>query len=145
MADLVAGRVPAAALAGKRILIGATAVELGDRYTVAAARAAPRSGRPGAGRRDPARRARRRAPAGGGWALALGLAARRGGPEAAPRRGRVVFAFAAAGAAILLLAAPRNACSASTCPSLRRWPPCSSPAVAGGAGPRRARAAASAA
>jgi EAL domain-containing protein (putative c-di-GMP-specific phosphodiesterase class I)/CHASE2 domain-containing sensor protein len=35
MADLLAGRVPAAALAGKRILIGATAIEVGDRYTVA--------------------------------------------------------------------------------------------------------------
>ena len=30
--DLLEGRVPAAALAGKRILVGATAVELGDRY-----------------------------------------------------------------------------------------------------------------
>jgi EAL domain-containing protein (putative c-di-GMP-specific phosphodiesterase class I)/CHASE2 domain-containing sensor protein len=35
MADIVAGRVPAAELAGKRILIGATAIEVGDRYTVA--------------------------------------------------------------------------------------------------------------
>jgi EAL domain-containing protein (putative c-di-GMP-specific phosphodiesterase class I)/CHASE2 domain-containing sensor protein len=32
--DLVNGRVPAAALAGKRVVIGATAVELGDRYTI---------------------------------------------------------------------------------------------------------------
>jgi EAL domain-containing protein (putative c-di-GMP-specific phosphodiesterase class I) len=31
-ADILAGRVPAAALRGKRILIGATAVEMGDRY-----------------------------------------------------------------------------------------------------------------
>jgi EAL domain-containing protein (putative c-di-GMP-specific phosphodiesterase class I)/CHASE2 domain-containing sensor protein len=34
MADLVAGRVPATLLAGKRVLIGATAVELGDRYAI---------------------------------------------------------------------------------------------------------------
>lgn len=31
-ADILAGRVPASTLAGKRILIGATAVEMGDRY-----------------------------------------------------------------------------------------------------------------
>ena len=34
VADLLAGRVPVAALAGKRILIGATAIEMGDRYAV---------------------------------------------------------------------------------------------------------------
>lgn len=33
-ADLVKGRVPAEAIAGKRVLIGATAIELGDRYTI---------------------------------------------------------------------------------------------------------------
>src|SRR5687768_2160209 len=32
--DVVRGRVPAEAIAGKRIVIGATAVELGDRYTI---------------------------------------------------------------------------------------------------------------
>ncbi len=32
--DLIEGRVPAAALAGKRIIIGATAIETGDRYAV---------------------------------------------------------------------------------------------------------------
>lgn len=32
--DVIEGRVPAAALAGKRILVGATAVEIGDRYAV---------------------------------------------------------------------------------------------------------------
>ena len=32
--DLVEGRVPASAIAGKRIVIGATAVEMGDRYAV---------------------------------------------------------------------------------------------------------------
>lgn len=34
LVDLIDGRVPAAELAGKRILIGATAIEMGDRYTV---------------------------------------------------------------------------------------------------------------
>lgn len=33
-ADLVAGRIPPRVFAGKRVLIGATAVELGDRYAV---------------------------------------------------------------------------------------------------------------
>ena len=33
LADLVAGKVPAAALAGKRVIIGATAIEMGDRYS----------------------------------------------------------------------------------------------------------------
>ena len=32
--DLVEGRVPAAAIAGKRIIVGATAIETGDRYAV---------------------------------------------------------------------------------------------------------------
>jgi EAL domain-containing protein (putative c-di-GMP-specific phosphodiesterase class I)/CHASE2 domain-containing sensor protein len=32
--DVVAGRVPAAALRGRRIIVGATAVEIGDRYAV---------------------------------------------------------------------------------------------------------------
>jgi hypothetical protein len=32
--DLVQGKIPPAALAGKRVIIGATAVELGDRYPV---------------------------------------------------------------------------------------------------------------
>jgi diguanylate cyclase len=32
--DVVEGRVPSQAIAGKRILIGATAIELGDRYTI---------------------------------------------------------------------------------------------------------------
>ena len=34
LVDLIEGRVPPSALAGKRIIIGATAVELGDRYAV---------------------------------------------------------------------------------------------------------------
>jgi len=32
--DVLEGRVPARALAGKRIIVGATAIELGDRYTI---------------------------------------------------------------------------------------------------------------
>jgi len=32
--DILEGRVPAAAIAGKRVIVGATAVELGDRYAV---------------------------------------------------------------------------------------------------------------
>jgi EAL domain-containing protein (putative c-di-GMP-specific phosphodiesterase class I)/CHASE2 domain-containing sensor protein len=32
--DLLEGRIPATALAGKRVIVGATAVELGDRYAV---------------------------------------------------------------------------------------------------------------
>lgn len=32
--DVAAGRVPARAFAGKRIIVGATAIELGDRYTI---------------------------------------------------------------------------------------------------------------
>jgi len=34
LVDLIEGRIPAAALAGKRIVIGATAIEMGDRYPV---------------------------------------------------------------------------------------------------------------
>ena len=101
MVDIVAGRVPAASLAGKRILIGMTAIEGGDRYTVA------RHGLlPGvvvqalaaetllAG--NPPR------PLGGGLALALALL----GAAAALRirRGaRMGLAFAAAATAILLM------------------------------------------
>ncbi|MEA3009851.1 MAG: hypothetical protein QOJ91_1543 [Sphingomonadales bacterium] len=99
--DLLAGRIPPAALAGKRIIIGGTAVELGDHYTlprhgilkgvVAQALAAETllEGSPPI-------------PLGGGWALALvlGLAA------ACLRLGRgrhMASAFAAAGAATLFL------------------------------------------
>ncbi|HEX8223276.1 MAG TPA: EAL domain-containing protein [Allosphingosinicella sp.] len=103
MADVVAGRVPAEALAGKRILIGMTAIEGGDRYTVA------RHGLlPGvviqalaaetllAG--TPPR------PGGGGLALALALLAAAGALRM--RRGTGMgLAFAAAGIAILLLPA----------------------------------------
>jgi EAL domain-containing protein (putative c-di-GMP-specific phosphodiesterase class I)/CHASE2 domain-containing sensor protein len=32
--DVIEGRVPARAIAGKRVIVGATAIELGDRYTI---------------------------------------------------------------------------------------------------------------
>jgi GGDEF domain-containing protein len=34
LVDLINGRIPASTLAGKRVVIGATAIEMGDRYTV---------------------------------------------------------------------------------------------------------------
>jgi EAL domain-containing protein (putative c-di-GMP-specific phosphodiesterase class I)/CHASE2 domain-containing sensor protein len=34
LVDLIAGKVPAAELVGKRVIIGATAIEMGDRYSV---------------------------------------------------------------------------------------------------------------
>ncbi len=107
MADVVSGRVPPAVLAGKRILIGATAVELGDRYGV------PRHGiLPGVVAQAlaaetllagaPAR------PVGGIWALALvlGLCAL----CLRPRRTRLfASAFTALGLAVLLLVPPAAA------------------------------------
>ncbi len=101
MADLVAGRVPPGALAGKRILIGSTAVELGDHYAV------PRHGLiPGVVAQalaaetllsgDPP------APVGGGWALALVLAL--SCLCLRLRRGRhLALALATAGILVLLL------------------------------------------
>ncbi|MEO7178733.1 MAG: EAL domain-containing protein [Allosphingosinicella sp.] len=101
MVDLVAGRIPPSALAGKRILIGGTAVELGDHYTlprhgilkgvVAQALAAETllEGSPPV-------------PVGGGWALALILAV--AAACLGLRRGRhMASAFAAAGAATVLI------------------------------------------
>ncbi|HET9638155.1 MAG TPA: EAL domain-containing protein [Allosphingosinicella sp.] len=104
MADLVAGRIPPAALAGKRILIGATAVELGDRYgmprhgilpgVVAQALAAETllSGAPPT-------------PVGGGWALALVLGL---GALCLRMKRTSLFAsaFAALGLAAILLLPP---------------------------------------
>jgi EAL domain-containing protein (putative c-di-GMP-specific phosphodiesterase class I) len=90
MVDVVAGRVPASELAGKRILIGATAIEVGDRYTVARLGALPGvvvqalaaetllQGTPPI-------------PGGGGWALCIALAI-----AAAALRLRRPRAFAAA-------------------------------------------------
>jgi diguanylate cyclase len=101
MADLVAGRIPPEALAGRRILIGATAVETADRYTL------PRHGiLPGvvaqALAAETLLQGAPAVPVGGGWALAgvLALAA----ACLKLRRGRHIAAsLAAAGAATLLL------------------------------------------
>ncbi|HEX8238683.1 MAG TPA: EAL domain-containing protein [Allosphingosinicella sp.] len=99
MADLVAGRIPPAALAGKRILIGATAVELGDRYGL------PRHGiLPGVVAQALAAETLLEGPppvpVGGGWALALVLTLAAG---LLRLRRHSASAFAAAGAATLLL------------------------------------------
>ncbi|HYG46544.1 MAG TPA: EAL domain-containing protein [Allosphingosinicella sp.] len=101
MADLVAGRIPAATLAGKRILIGASAVELGDHYAL------PRHGLlPGVVAQALAAETLLEGtpprPVGGGWALALVMLA----AAAALRLRRTrhfASAFAAAAAATLLL------------------------------------------
>ena len=101
MADIVDGRVPASALKGKRILIGATAVELGDRYAL------PRHGLlPGvvaqALAAETLLEGKPLVPVGGAWAVALALllAASCLRLERAPW---AVAAFAAAALAILLL------------------------------------------
>jgi EAL domain-containing protein (putative c-di-GMP-specific phosphodiesterase class I)/CHASE2 domain-containing sensor protein len=101
MADIVAGRVAPQALAGKRVLIGATAVELGDRYAL------PRHGLlPGVVAQALAAETLLQGtpptPAGGAWTLvvALLLAALALRPT---RPVAFAAAFAAAGAAILLL------------------------------------------
>ena len=99
--DVVSGRVPSAQLAGKRILIGATAIEMGDRYVV------PRHGViPGvviqalaaetllAGR-IPERWS-------GGWALCLALLLIALCVRSGPRRRRAIL-FGAGSAAILAL------------------------------------------
>jgi len=101
MVDLIAGRVPPAALAGKRVLIGATAVELGDRYGV------PRHGiLPGVVAQGLAAETLLAgappAPVGGGWAVALilvlsALCLR------LRRTGVFISAFAAMGVAATLL------------------------------------------
>jgi EAL domain-containing protein (putative c-di-GMP-specific phosphodiesterase class I)/CHASE2 domain-containing sensor protein len=101
MADLVAGRIPAVTLAGKRILIGATAVELGDHYTL------PRHGiLPGVVAQALAAETLLEGtpptPVGGGWALAVVMIA----VAAALRLRRTrhfASAFATAGAATLFL------------------------------------------
>jgi diguanylate cyclase len=101
MADILAGRVPASALAGKRILIGATAIEVGDRYTVA------RHGLlPGvvvqALAAETLLHGSPPTPAGGGWALALALLV----AAAALRSRRALglgLTFAGGGLAILVL------------------------------------------
>jgi EAL domain-containing protein (putative c-di-GMP-specific phosphodiesterase class I)/CHASE2 domain-containing sensor protein len=101
MVDLVEGRIPPQALAGKRILIGATAVETADRYSL------PRHGiLPGvvaqALAAETLLEGPRPVPVGGGWALGfvLLLAA----ASARLSRGRhITFGLAGAGVATLLL------------------------------------------
>ena len=101
MADLVAGRVPPALLNGKRVLIGATAVELGDLYAV------PRHGLlPGVVAQAMAAETLLKGspprPASGAWpllaALLIAAAALR-----CRRTGHVALTFAAAAAALFLL------------------------------------------
>jgi EAL domain-containing protein (putative c-di-GMP-specific phosphodiesterase class I)/CHASE2 domain-containing sensor protein len=101
MADIVAGRVPAAELAGKRILIGMTAIEGGDRYTVA------RHGLlPGvvvqALAAETLMQGNPPRPVGAGWTLALALLAAAGALQLRSPRG-LGLAFAAAAATIVLL------------------------------------------
>jgi EAL domain-containing protein (putative c-di-GMP-specific phosphodiesterase class I)/CHASE2 domain-containing sensor protein len=103
MADLVAGRIPPEALAGKRILIGATAVETADRYTL------PRHGiLPGVVAQALAAETlldgAPPVPVGGGPALAFVLVLAAACLKL--RRGRhVALALAAAGSSTLLLPA----------------------------------------
>lgn len=107
--DLLQGRVPPAALAGKRIIIGATAVELGDRFAV------PRHGvLPGVvAQAMAAETLLAGTPAterSGGWALLLALLVVAG--AALPRGSRALrsILFVAAAACVLLLL-----------PSLEAW------------------------
>ncbi|HEU0098410.1 MAG TPA: EAL domain-containing protein [Allosphingosinicella sp.] len=137
MADLVAGRIPPAALAGKRILIGATAVELGDRYGV------PRHGiLPGVVAQALAAETllagEPPAPVGGGWALllALGLA---GLCLRLRRTAHFAAAFAAIGLALLLLAPPAAAWLGVDAPVAPAMATLAVAAGAGAAGRARAR------
>ena len=101
MVDLVAGRIPPQALAGKRILIGATAVETADRYTL------PRHGiLPGVVAQALAAETLLEgpppAPVGGVWALALALLLAAACSRL--RRGRqIATGFAAVGVGTLFL------------------------------------------
>jgi EAL domain-containing protein (putative c-di-GMP-specific phosphodiesterase class I)/CHASE2 domain-containing sensor protein len=101
MADLVAGRISPSALAGKRILIGATAVETADRYTL------PRHGiLPGVVAQALAAETLLEgpppAPVGGGWALALVLLLAAACAKL-PRGRQIAMGLAATGISILLL------------------------------------------
>ena len=101
MVDLVAGRIPPEALAGKRIIIGATAVETADRYTL------PRHGiLPGVVAQALAAETLLQGsppvPVGGSWALALVLAMSAACLKL--RRGRAIASgLAATGIATFLL------------------------------------------
>lgn len=100
--DIVEGRVPAAELAGKRILVGATAIEMGDRYAV------PRHGViPGVVIQALAAETLLAGPVprdlAGGWALALTMAL----VAVTIRPGRRAIRIAGfAGGAIVILALP---------------------------------------
>ncbi|MGZ8344241.1 MAG: EAL domain-containing protein [Allosphingosinicella sp.] len=101
MVDLGAGRIPPEALAGKRILIGATAVETADRYAL------PRHGiLPGVVAQALAAETLLQGtppvPVGGGWALALVLALAAACLKLSGGR-HIAVSLAAAGAATLLL------------------------------------------
>jgi EAL domain-containing protein (putative c-di-GMP-specific phosphodiesterase class I)/CHASE2 domain-containing sensor protein len=101
MVDLVAGRIPPGALAGKRILIGATAVETADRYTL------PRHGiLPGVVAQALAAETLLDGPppvpVGGGWALALVLLLSAACARL-PRGRHIAMGFAASGVGIVLL------------------------------------------
>jgi EAL domain-containing protein (putative c-di-GMP-specific phosphodiesterase class I)/CHASE2 domain-containing sensor protein len=101
MVDLVAGRIPHEALAGKRILIGATAVETADRYTL------PRHGiLPGVVAQALAAETLLKGPPptpiGGGWTLAVVLLLAAASMRL-PRGRHVAMGLAAAGLGTLLL------------------------------------------
>jgi len=138
MADLVAGRISPGALAGKRILIGATAVETGDRYGV------PRHGiLPGVVAQALAAETLLAgtplAPVGGGWSLALvlGLCAL---CLRLRRTSLFAFAFAAVGLAALFLVPPAAAwlgVDAPVAPALIALAVAAGAGAAGRAGSRR--------
>lgn len=101
MIDLLEGRVPPSKLAGKRIIIGATAVELGDRYAV------PRHGvLPGVVIQAMAAETLLQGPpplpGSGFWALGLALLVVALSLRLASPRGRIGFLVAGAGAIVLL-------------------------------------------
>ncbi|HEX8625654.1 MAG TPA: EAL domain-containing protein [Allosphingosinicella sp.] len=118
MVDLVAGRIPPEALAGKRILIGATAVETADRYTL------PRHGiLPGVVAQGLAAQTLLNGPppvpVGPGWALALVLLL--AAAFARLRRGREIatgFAAAALGTLFLPVAGERLGLDIAVGPAL---------------------------
>jgi EAL domain-containing protein (putative c-di-GMP-specific phosphodiesterase class I)/CHASE2 domain-containing sensor protein len=107
MADLIAGRIPAATLRGKRVVIGATAIELGDRYAM------PDRGLiPGVVVQALAAETLLGGhilhPVGGGWALALVLALAAATLRPGhPGRSAVLLAGAGSLVALLPLAADR--------------------------------------
>jgi EAL domain-containing protein (putative c-di-GMP-specific phosphodiesterase class I)/CHASE2 domain-containing sensor protein len=102
MVDLISGRIPKYSLAGKRILIGATAVELGDRYVVPGHGLLPGVVIQAMAAETLIAGAPPR-PLSGGWALLLALALGGLALRAASRPGTTLFLYAAAWPAILAL------------------------------------------